>query len=137
MIRHSPAPAGFRFPSRRLTEADFQRLDRVREAMFEKARRTVDPEGTGFDLTASDDSSFFSLTDGDPFADWRDRMIDVISIASRRVSLAILSVGFAIAGAWIVSAGVNSRYGSASLIASGVFAIWGAGANVFGSRASR
>ena|SRR5215216_3358213 len=138
MIHDFNKPAGFRFPTARLSEADFQRLDRVREGILEKARRTVDPEGTGLDMMmqGSDDGSFFGSTE-DMFDDWRDRMIDIISITSRRVSLAVLATGFAIAGATMVGGGTTSGFGQASLALSGVFAIWATAANLFGPRSSR
>jgi hypothetical protein len=129
------APTSFRFPTTRLAEADFQRLDRIREAIVENARRTVDPDGTGFDMRMSDDGSFFGTDD--PLADWRDRLLDDILIASRRVSLAVLSAGFAIAGAAMVGGATTAGFGQISLGASGVFAIWATAANLFGSRSSR
>jgi hypothetical protein len=139
MIPNFNKPAGFRFPTVRLSEADFQRLDRVREGILEKARRTVDPEGTGFDMMmqGSDDGSFFGPTEDPLLDDWRDRMIDVISIASRRVSLAVLATGFAIAGATMVGGGTTSGFGQASLVLSGVFTIWATAANLFGLRSGR
>jgi hypothetical protein len=131
-------PAGYRFPSDRLSEADFERLDRVRAEIVDRARRTVDPEGTGLDvmMMASDDGSFFGPTE-DMLEDWRDRIIDVISITGRRVSLAILAAGFAVAGAALTRDGAVSGYGQASMVAAGAFALWAVAANVFGPRARR
>jgi hypothetical protein len=125
----------FRFRSTRLSEADFESLDRLRETIVEKARRTVDPEATGFDMKASDDGGFFPT--GDDFDDWRDRYLEVILVASRRISLAVLSLGFAIAGASLMNGNNTSGYGQISLAAAGIFAIWTAAANIFGSRSGR
>ena len=70
----------------------------------------------------TDDGSFFPPTDDD----YRDRFIDVISLASQRVSLAVLSAGFALAGANLVAA--NTTAGYVSLGAAAVFGIWAAAA---------
>jgi|JI102314A1RNA_FD_contig_61_2160885_length_438_multi_2_in_0_out_0_1 hypothetical protein len=81
---------------------------------------------------SSDDGNFFS-TDDD-YYDWRDRLNEVILIASRRISLALLSIGLAMAGASLMHEAHTSGYGLVILIASGAFAIWAAAANIFGTR---
>ncbi|HYT73898.1 MAG TPA: hypothetical protein VEL79_04035 [Vicinamibacterales bacterium] len=71
----------------------------------------------------TDDGSFFPK--GDDF----DRFIDVISLVSRRVSLAILSAGFAVAGASMVGANAESLYGRVGLGLSVLFGAWAAAAS--------
>jgi len=74
---------------------------------------------------ATDDGDFFGVTEEEQFRDWLDwaeRLIDVISLASQRVSLAIAAGGFAAAGAYMV--GRSPMLGQASLGAAGVFGVW-------------
>jgi hypothetical protein len=85
-------------------------------------------------MATSDDGSFFSTDD---YVSWRDRLNEVILVASRRISLAILSIGFAIAGANLMGQADTSGYGLTSLIASGAFGIWAAAANLFGPGSNR
>lgn len=89
MSSDSKSARRYRFPTEHLSEADFQRLDGIREAIVANARRSVDPEGHGFDvmMMASDDGSFFSSDDW--VEDWRDRFINVLSLVARRISLAV------------------------------------------------
>lgn len=78
----------------------------------------------GIDNMSTDDGSFFPQQ-GDDF----DRYIDVISVASRRVSLAVLSAGFAYAGASMVGAETTSLYGRVSLGLAVLFGVWTAATN--------
>ncbi len=72
---------------------------------------------------ATDDGSFFPQ--GDDF----DRYIDVISLVSRRVSLAVLSAGFAVAGASLVGANTASLYGRVGLGLAVLLGAWAVAAN--------
>jgi hypothetical protein len=134
--REHKKPAGkryrFRFPTSHLSEADFQNLDQVREKIMADAQRTVDPEGKGFDATmmGSDDGSFGVFTDESAWDDWRDRITDLASIASRRVSMSVLSAGFAMSGSNMLGTEANTGYGLGCFAMSGLFTIWAVTANL-------
>jgi hypothetical protein len=126
------------FPTGNLSEAKIEELNKIREAILANARRKVDPEGRGFDaqmMASSDDGGFFPSTDD--WFDWRDRFINVLSLVSQRVSLAVLSAGFAIAGANMVGTERAGSWGQASLAVAGVFAAWSVVANLMGPKSGR
>ena len=125
------------FPKGNLSDSQIQELNEIREAIMSRARRTVDPDGTGFDaFMLSDDGSFFNTDDGDPldWLDWGERFISTISLVSQRVSLAIASAGFAIAGATIVGTERGGSLGLASMAVAGVFGVWFAAVTAMGVR---
>jgi hypothetical protein len=73
----------------------------------------------------TDDGGFFGVTEEEQFHDWLDwgeRFVDVVSLASQRVSLAIAAGGFALAGSNLIEKAPMLGY--ASLGAAGVFGIW-------------
>jgi len=125
---------GIRAPTGNLADEKLDELARVRHAIVANARRTVDPDGTGFDATmqSSDDGSFF-FTD-DWFVAWGDRVINVLSVITQRISLAVLSAGFAIAGANMINTAPSVGYGRASLVASGLLGGWVVVAGLLGTR---
>jgi hypothetical protein len=87
---------------------------------------------------ATDDGSFFGVTEEQQFLDWLDwgeRFVSVIALASQRVSLAIAAGGFAIAGSNMVEKAPALGY--ASLAAASVFGIWIAAVSVMGVGARR
>jgi len=74
---------------------------------------------------ATDDGSFFGATEEEQFRDWLDwgeRFVDVVSLASQRVSLAIAAGGFAVAGSNMIERAPMLGY--LSMGAAGVFGIW-------------
>jgi hypothetical protein len=74
---------------------------------------------------ATDDGSFFGVTEEQQFKDWLDwaeSFVAAVLLASQRVSLAIAGVGFAIAGSNMIEKAPILGY--ASLGFAGVFAVW-------------
>ncbi len=87
---------------------------------------------------ATDDGSFFGVTEEQQFLDWLDwgeRFVSVISLASQRVSLAIAAGGFAIAGSNMIEK--VPMLGYVSMGAAGVFGVWLAVASAMGVGARR
>ena len=72
----------------------------------------------------TDDGSFLPVREEDI-----DRFIDVISLSSRRVSLAVMSAGFALAGASMVAANNASLYGRVGLGLAVLLGGWAAAAH--------
>ncbi len=93
-----------------------------------RARRAVDPDGTGFDaqMRAYDGMDFFPTDDlafgsggpgsCKPPASSRQ--------ASTRVGLAIMTTGTAVAASHLYDSAAGARYADVTLAASGVFAVW-------------
>lgn len=126
------------FPTEGLSDSKIEELNRIREAIMERARQTVDPEGTGFDavMMASDDGSFFNTDEEDP-RDWMNWLINVISLASQRVSLAVASAGFAIAGSVMAGNDRTAGWGQAGLAVAVIFAVWLVAVNVMRPKSGR
>jgi hypothetical protein len=112
--------------------------ERYREKIKSRARRTVDPLGTGFDafMQSSDDGGFFNTDEEDlrDWLDWAERFTTILSLVSQRVSLAIASAGFAIAGANMVGTDRGGSLGLASLAVAGVFGVWYAAVTASGAK---
>jgi hypothetical protein len=107
-----------------------------------KTRTTIDPDGTGFDamMQGSDDGGFFGFTEEQQFhewLDWAERFINIISLVSQRVSLAVASAGFAIAGATMVGTERAAGLGQVSLVVAVAFAVWFAAANIREAKTGR
>ena len=125
------------FPKGTLSDAKVQELNEIREAIMSRARRTVDPNGTGFDaVMMSDDSSFFNTDEDDPrdWLEWGERFLSIVSLVSQRVSLAIASAGFAIAGATMIGTERGGSLGLVSMAVAGVFGAWFAAVTAMGAR---
>jgi hypothetical protein len=141
MKKHRSNLDSFGLPLGVLSDAQMQELHKKRKEIIANARRTVDPDQTGFDaVMMSDDSNFFDSTDDPAFRDWLDwaeRMISMVSIVSQRVSLAIASAGFAMAGATLAGSERTAGLGQVSMTVAGIFAIWFTVANIRGSRSGR
>ena len=74
---------------------------------------------------ATDDGSFFGVTEEQQFLDWLDwgeRLVSAISLASQRISLAIAAGGFAMAGASMIEKA--PMLGQVSMGAAGLFGVW-------------
>jgi hypothetical protein len=122
-------------PLGKLSKERIEEIYEIRRAIKEGARQKVDPEGTGFDpvMMGTDDGDFFGVTEEAQFQDWLDwaqQLVNVISLVSQRIGLAIVSVGFAIVGSTLVSSERSLSLGQVSLGISAVFTVWFAVANL-------
>jgi hypothetical protein len=120
-----------------LSKMSVEELDRLREEILKRARKTVDPEGTGFDplMMSTDDSGVFS-TDDVTFADWLDWVqqgMRTIVDASVNVGISVIAAGGAIAASQMFATERGWAYAGTTLAVSGAFAAW----FVVGSLASR
>jgi hypothetical protein len=127
MSQHSNEHASFRPEGLDLSTLSADEIHRLRDAIVDRARKAVDPQGTGFDMRmmATDDGGFD--TDDVTFADWWtwvERMATVISEAATRVGLALIVAGGAIAASHLYGSADGGRYAGLTLGVSGVFALW-------------
>jgi len=80
---------------------------------------------------ATDDGSFFGVTEEEQFGEWlhwAEDLISAILLASQRIGLAIAAGGFAVAGSNLIDRAPGFAY--ASLALAGVFGVWFAVGNL-------
>jgi len=111
-----------------LSKLSTDEIHKLKDAILERARKTVDPAGTGFDMLmmTTDDGDFFP-TDDITIKDWWnwiERVINVISVASTRLGVGVIAAGGAIAASHMFGSEGGSHYARITLGVSAVFALW-------------
>jgi hypothetical protein len=97
---------------------------RIRKALFERARKSVDPDQTGFDaVMVTDDSDFFPTDEGD-YLDLIDPVINVLFDGAVRLGIAVIAAGVAIAASQMFGSPAGTAYAVPTLLVSGGFAVW-------------
>jgi hypothetical protein len=125
MSRGARGEDGFRRADLDPSQRSVEDLLRLRDAIAEAARRKVDPAGTGFDATMSDEGG--GLTDDGEFThwwDWIEQIVQVISEGSTRIGLGIVAAGAAIASGLMYNAGERAAFAGPTLIVAAVFGAW-------------
>jgi hypothetical protein len=127
MSRRSDEPAPFRPQGLDLSTLSADEIHQLRDAIVDRARQTVDPHGTGFDMRmmGTDDDLF--TTDDMTMADWWtwvERVATAVSEGATRVGIGVIAAGGAIAASHMFGSPEGSRYASLTLGVSGAFALW-------------
>jgi len=125
-----------------LSEEQVKKIYAIRDEIMRQARLKVDPNQTGFDaqMQGTGDGDFFGVTEEQQFEDWLDwaeNFLNVISRVSQRVSLAVVTGAFAIAGSIMAGSPRTETAGFAALGLAGAFAVWFAVSVVSGIKGQR
>jgi hypothetical protein len=111
-----------------LTQLSGEEILQLRDSIMARARRTVDPDERGFDplMMSEEGSDFFGSEDlSSRFGwNWNIQVVDAFSRASRRLGLAVISAGTAIAASNMFASPAAAPFARITLALSAIFGAW-------------
>ena len=121
-----------------LSTLSAEEIHRLRDAILERTRKTVDPNGTGFEMHMMSDVMFntddMAITD---WWTWVERVFPIISEAATRIGLAVIAAGGVMASAQMFATEAGSRYAGLTLTVSAGFGLWFAASAVLAAMRRR
>lgn len=121
-----------------MSKLTVEELLKLKDAILEHARHTVDPTGTGFNPIMQGTMEGAGTWDW-VAQDWRqwieevENLINVVSLGWRGVVLGILAGTAGIAAAQLYTTESGSRYAGATLLVAAGFAVWAGVTVIMGS----
>jgi hypothetical protein len=121
----------FRAEAIDLSKLSVDELDELRKAILARARKMVDPLSTGFNpimMATTPGEGIFSTDDvAIDWRDWWERFADIgdiVAISFRRLSLALIAAGGAIASSHMLANSDSARFGVGTLAVSAALGAW-------------